>query len=177
MSKIVINPGHYPDLDPGAIGPTGLQEVDVAMAVAAKLKALLAAAGHEVYMIQENDLADIVSQANQTGADLFVSIHCNGYSDSSACGTETWCYMDSQESYELAQEIQTELIDATELLNRGVKLSGGLYVIKHTVMPAVLVELAFITNPAEEVLLNDVDYQQTAAAAIAGGIEEYLAGN
>jgi len=62
MSRIIINPGHYPGLDPGAIGPTGLQEADIAKTVAAKLETILDAGGHEVHVAQENDLSEIVSR-------------------------------------------------------------------------------------------------------------------
>lgn len=174
--KIVLNPGHHVTLDPGAIGLAGTHEADIAMAVAEKVEEILTAAGQSVYLVQANDLDEITDQANATGAEVFVSVHCNGFSDPAARGTETWCYLDSVKGYDLAQAIQAELVNATGLLNRGVKLSQGLYVLKHTAMPAALVELAFITNPAEESLLNEVEYQQTAAQAIAAGIRKYFGG-
>ncbi|EGO63486.1 N-acetylmuramoyl-L-alanine amidase family protein [Acetonema longum] len=174
--KVFINPGHAPDgnPDPGAVGPSGLQESDVAAAVGRMVANILDGAGYDTFCYQSDSLQDICGQANSWGADLFISIHCNGHDDPAAHGTETWCHLDSQRGYDLAQSIQIELVNATGLINRGVKLSVGLYVLKYTNMPAALVELAFITHSAEEALLGTEAYQDAAARAIASGIEKYL---
>lgn len=174
MAIIAVNPGHYPALDSGAVGPAGLREADVAMAVAQQLSQRLTGIGHLVSFISANELESIAAQANAAAADGFVSIHCNGAVRSAARGTETWAYAGSIESKRLAERIQAELVIELGLVNRGVKLSNGLYVLRHTAMPAVLVELAFITNPEEEMLLGSVSTQESAAAAIARAVDKWL---
>lgn len=174
MAKIAVNPGHYPALDSGAVGPAGLREADVAMAVAKQLSERLTELGHIVCFISLNELERIAAQANAAAADGFVSIHCNGAVRSEAAGTETWAYAGSVESERLAGLIQAELVSELGLVNRGVKLSNGLYVLKHTAMPAVLVELAFITNPGEEALLGSAPIRERAAAAIARAVDRWL---
>lgn len=175
MAVIALNPGHYPGLDPGAVGPTGLEEAEVAMAVAKIAELALQETGHSVVLISENELDIIVDDANLVEADVFVSIHCNAAESGQAQGTETWCYEYSERGYHLAQELQRELVDALQRPNRGVRLSSSFYVLKYTLMPAVLAELAFISNAEEEKLLADPAFQEQAGLAIARGIEAYLA--
>ena len=174
MAVIALNPGHYPGLDPGAVGPTGLEEAAVVMAVAKIAELALQENGHSVVFISENELDIIADDANLVEADVFVSIHCNASASSQAQGTETWCYEYSKRGYHLAQEIQRELVDALQRPNRGVRLSSALYFLKYTLMPAVLAEIAFISNPEEEKLLADPSFQEQAGMAIARGIEAYL---
>lgn len=175
MAVIALNPGHFPGLDPGAVGPGGLEEADVAMAVVKKAESVLQTKGHSVVLISENELDCITDDANAVEADVFVSIHCNAAESREAHGTETWYYEYSEQGYRLAQELQRELVDALQRANRGVKSSGGLYVLKHTFMPSALAELAFISNSEEEALLADSTFQLKAAQAIAQAIEAWLA--
>lgn len=174
MAVIALNPGHFPDLDPGAVGPTGLEEATVAMAVAQIAQSALQEKGHSVVLVSANELDIIVDDANLVEADAFISIHCNAADSLEAAGTETWCYAYSQQGYRLAQELQRELVDALQRPNRGVKYSAGLYVLKYTYMPAALVELAFISNPEEEKLLADILFQEHAGEAIARAVEAWL---
>ncbi len=90
MYKIFINPGHAPGgiPDPGAVGPSGLKESDVAADVAAIASGYLIAAGCEVMIYQSDSLQDICDTGNDWGADLVVSIHCNSFSAS----TTAWRY-------------------------------------------------------------------------------------
>lgn len=174
MAVIALNPGHYPGLDPGSVGPTGLEEATVTMAVAKIAESVLQGNGHSVVFISENELDIIADDANLVEADVFVSVHCNAADSMAAQGTETWCYEYSEQGYRLAQEIQRELVDALQRPNRGIRYSAGLYVLKYTFMPAVLAELAFISNPEEERLLADPLCQEQAGLAIARGIEAWL---
>ena len=107
------------------------------------------------------------------GAQLFVSIHCNAFSNPSAGGMESYYYEPSADGARLAQLLNEELEKAGGLLNRGVK-TANFYVIKHTNVPASLVELGFITNNWEEQLLNSEDYQNKLAAAIVRAIARYF---
>lgn len=174
MAVIALNPGHYPGVDPGSSGPSGLDEATVAMAVARIAESVLRENGHSVVFISEKELDGIVDDANLVEADAFISVHCNAAADATVQGTECWCYEYSDQGYRLAQEIQRELVDGLQRPNRGIRYSGSLYVLKHTFMPAVLARLAFISNPEEEQLLADPVWQERAGTAIARGIEAWL---
>ena len=110
--------------------------------------------------------------ANDWDADIFVSIHCNSAEAEEACGTETFAYaLDGGEGEKLATCIQDQIIDALNTVDRGVKANPKLLVLKYTGMPAVLVELGFISNVGDEELL--ATRQDDFARAIARGITDY----
>jgi N-acetylmuramoyl-L-alanine amidase len=92
MIKVFINPGHAPGgyPDPGAAGPSGLRESDVAADVAAQVVNYLNCAGCQAIAYQSDSLQDICNQANNWDADLIVSIHCNSVSSAAATGMEIW---------------------------------------------------------------------------------------
>jgi N-acetylmuramoyl-L-alanine amidase len=122
--------------------------------------------------------------ANKGNADIFVSIHINANDNPSIGGTSTYIYPGSgsssetlrrQESYRLAQAIQDELVDSLGLRDIGVK-EANFAVLRTSNMPAVLVELAFISNEAEEKLINTDSFKNKAAQAIVDGIVKYFAG-
>ncbi len=169
--KICINGGHYPGKDPGAIGEY-LQESDVAKQLMQSVARYLRAVGYDVFEVQENELYEITDASNAWGADLFVSIHCNAAANQSARGTETYCY-GAREGESLAYCIQRQIVNSIGTVDRGVKYSKGLYVLKHTDCPAVLVETAFISNSDDEALLRD--RQDDIARAIARGVSDYFA--
>ena len=170
--KIAVNAGHCPGLDSGACGRYS-QEAQITRSVGHALCYELEAKGYTPVFIQENELSDITDIANDNECDLFISIHCNAY-NGFAHGTETWCYEYGDESYQLAEYVQEELVNLLNTVDRGIKTreNGGLYVINHTEMPAILVELAFIDNPAEEDLLSENIPEM--AQAICKGICKYI---
>jgi N-acetylmuramoyl-L-alanine amidase len=170
--KICINAGHCPGLDSGAVG-TFLQEADVVKNIAEIVCRDLQAVGYEVLFVQENELADIINASNTFCADLFVSIHCNAAASTEAQGTETFCYNSGGAGESIAFGIQRQIINSLGTVDRGVKYSTELYVIKHTDCPAVLVETAFVSNVADEQLLENrqVDF----AHAISRGVTDYFA--
>jgi len=182
--KIFIDPGHNGrGIDPGAVGPSGLLEADVTLAVAKLVNAKLQAIGIETKMYRNGDIpyyggnssSDLKQRcnvANNWGANYFISIHCNSAS-STARGTETFCYKFGGNGEKLARCIQDRLIHAVGLTNRGVK-EGNFAVIRDTSMPAVLVELAFISNPTEEQILASARWQEIMATAIVEGIKDHL---
>jgi N-acetylmuramoyl-L-alanine amidase len=182
--RIFIDAGHNGrGIDPGAVGPSGLLEANVALAVARLVNTKLQGIGIETKMYRDGnipfyggssntDLRHRCNVANSWGADYFVSIHCNSASPA-AHGTETYCYKFGGNGEKLARCIQDRLIHAVGLTNRGVK-EGNFAVIRDTSMPAVLVELAFISNSAEEKLLADERWQDIFAKAIAEGILDFL---
>ena len=176
--KVFLNPGHAPNghPDPGAVNEeTGLRESDVALAVGKSAASYLNAAGVETELLQSDSLEEICEAANTSDANIFVSIHCNAAEAEEANGTETWACAGSYRGGMLANCIQRELVDALGTTDRGVKIAtpgvNGLYVLTNTDMPAVLIELAFITNPSdEEILAHD---QDALARAVARGITDY----
>lgn len=177
--NVFINPGHAPNgnPDPGAVnGNTGLRECDVALAVGDLVGHYLKAAGVGVTNVFQCDsLEEICDQANASGADLFISIHCNSAEAASATGTETWACAGSSAGHALAACIQNQIVDALGTVDRGVKTAtpgvNGLYVLTNTDAPAVLVELAFISNDDDEQLLEEK--QDDFARAIARGVTDY----
>ncbi|WP_370854430.1 N-acetylmuramoyl-L-alanine amidase [Megasphaera sp.] len=176
--RVFLNPGHAPggEPDPGAVNnATGLRECDVAISVGKSAASYLNAAGVETELLQSASLEEICEAANASDADIFVSIHCNAAEAEEANGTETWSCAGSYRGSMLADCIQNQLVDALDTTDRGVKIAtpgvNGLYVLTNTDMPAVLVELAFISNPGdEEILANN---QDDLARAVARGITDY----
>ena len=176
---IVIDPGHGGS-DFGAIGFSGLREKVVNISVAQQLVALLNQAGANVFMTRSGDQSVSHQQrmdlANSSNADLFVSIHANAFTNPESNGTEShYCAENDYSSANrfLAHQLQRELVSVLNLRNRGVK-SSNFYVLKNTEMPAALVELAFISNQAEEAILGNAQSQADCAGALFRGIEAYL---
>lgn len=176
--KVFLNPGHAPDGRPDAGASnktTGLRECDVALAVGNLAEKYLNAAGVATDLLQDNSLAKICQRANASNADVFVSIHCNGAENPMAKGTETWACAGSFRGSMLADCIQRQIVEALNMTDRGVKIAtpgiNGLYVLTNTDMPAVLVELGFITNTWDEQKLRKT--QDAFARAIARGVTDY----
>lgn len=168
--KIFVNPGHggLPH-DPGAIGPAGNKECDVNLKIAKAAAERLKEAGHKVVLYQQHrKLADVAVKANKSKADLFVSIHCNAAANKDARGTETWYYTGCPHGRAAAEAIQRETVQALGSRDRGVKTSRSLYVLRKTTMPAVLVEVGFISNAAEEkeIITKAAQIGQAIAAGI-----------
>ena len=172
FNRIVIDAGHG-GKDPGAVG-NGLYEKVVALSIANKVKELLKEEGFEVLMTREADmfvtLEDRALMSNDWSADLFVSIHANGYADAAASGVETFYYQGSSKGKQVAKSIQEQLVLSTGNKNRGV-FSADFYVLKYTSMPSVLVETGFVSNEKDASLLKTEDYQGKAAKAIVDGIK------
>ncbi|MDD4346980.1 MAG: N-acetylmuramoyl-L-alanine amidase [Desulfitobacteriaceae bacterium] len=184
---IVVDAGHGGKAT-GAIGYSGTYEKDNNLAVALFLADMLRSAGGNALLTRSNDtlpggtgaamteLEARVNIANKAKADLFVSIHNDGFTDSTVGGTSTF-YSSANPVYVqsriFAQAVQTELVKQLGFNDRKVK-DNAFYVIRHTTMPAILVELGFITNPEEEKLLGSPDFQEKAAGAIFQGILNYL---
>lgn len=168
---IVIDPGHG-GKDPGAVA-FGRNEKDIALNISKKINANLKTLGFKTVMTRTTDvyitLADRYTIANNNNASLFVSVHLNSASSSSANGIET-LYKNSKA---FASGIQNELISATGATNRGVKQRTDLAVLNGTKMPASLVEVGFISHSAESAKLDTNSYQDTLANSIAKGIAKY----
>ena len=182
---ITIAPGHGGS-DSGAVGPNGYTEKEGAFAISQKVASILNQSGAKVVMTRDsdvdvygpnasarNELQARVDVGNNANSDIFVSVHCNAFVNPAANGTQTFYYGSSYQGQRLAQSIQEKMIEANGLRDRGIS-TCNFYVVKHSYMPAVLIETAFITNYDEEALLSDDEWQTTMAKAIAEGINEYF---
>lgn len=172
--KICIDPGHSGTYEPGACA-AGYSEAAVTMAVSNLVKSYLEDEGHTVVLTRVGDIEDDGLQfradiANKAGADIFVCIHCNSASNTSAVGTESYIFDSScKESETLAMCIDEHITQALKTRNRGIK-TANFCVLRETNMPAVLVELAFISNDTERAKLVSPESQKDFATAIKAGI-------
>ena len=185
---ITIDAGHGGN-DSGAIGPTGVTEKSVTLNIALRLQKLLEDEGATVYMTRTTDTevspkgakaSDIeelqarCDVANKNQSDIFVSIHNDSFTNGAAKGTTGYYYAKgSAKSRTLADDIRKAVIDELGTESRGTQ-SCNFYVVKHTDMPATLVEVAFISNPSEEKILASDEGAQKAAQGIADGIADYF---
>lgn len=184
MAKIFIDPGHNPTgADTGATG-FGLKEQDISVLIGVKVRDMLVNSGHTVKMSRESvgqstpnlsvnaSLADRYNAANSWGADIFVSIHCNA-SNGQGHGTETYYCSGSTQGAKLAQCVQDSLIKHVGRTNRGVKIAN-FAVIRHTNMPAILVETAFIDNQSDNATLATDTGRYAYALGISEGVCNYF---
>jgi len=175
---VVIDPGHGGP-DPGAIGIGGIRETDVVLEVSKIVKNLLSEKGVNVKLTRRNevdlDLPPRVSFANNSDADIFVSIHANASRGKrkDINGLETFYYRGWRGRL-LAKKIQKQILRVSPgSPDRGVK-QGRFFVIKNTRMPAVLVEIGFLTGRLDARRLEKTTHRKRLAYAIAKGILEYL---
>lgn len=184
MASITIDPGHGGN-DSGAVGPTGLREADVTLAVGLLVAAHLGTVGIDVVMTRrtaavswsqataDDDLQARCDIANNAKTDMFLSIHCNSFTDPTAHGSESYCYALGGQGQVLAGDVLTEVVTEIGTTNRGVK-AANYEVLRNTNMPAALIETAFISNALEEKLLADPGTQAKIATAITEGICAYF---
>ena len=175
--KICIDPGHG-GYDPGAVNHNvGVTEKSLSLKIAGLLGDELVSRGYDVFFTRELDqfipLGFRTKIANNEKADLFISIHLNAAADPTAQGIETWYYEGSRESERLAAIVQRELKDQFLAKNRGIKSTRGFYVLKHTAMPAILVETGFITNDHDVAYLVNKVRQKEIATAISNAVDEF----
>lgn len=186
--RIAIDPGHGGS-DSGAIGPTGIMEKSVTMRVSRELKRLLEAEGAQVVLTRTGDTevsekgaaATSVEElqarcdvANKANADIFLSIHADAFTNREVKGTTAYYYeKGTKQSRLLADSVRTALIDSIGTVDRGTQ-TCNFYVVKHTDMPAILVEISFISNPDEEKMMNSETGVKKIARGIADGIADYF---
>lgn len=181
---ILIDPGHG-GWDPGKVGDRDTLEKDINLQISKKLQAYLEQGGSYVMMTRAEDEALSSTKtwdmnlrkalANSSKADLFISIHQNSFPQSSVKGAQVFYYNESNRSKELAQYIQKELRDFVDSSNKfEAKSNTNYYVLKQTVMPAVIVECGFLTNPSQKANLENDNYQEKIAWAIYMGIVRYF---
>lgn len=164
--RICIDSGHnYSKYDTGAVG-NGLREQDVTFKIADKLKSLLVKSGIGITMTRANltdnvgvnakdSINERVRIANNTKCDLFISLHCNSYTDKSANGTETLICGFGGQAEKLAKKVNQSIVSKLGTYDRGVKARTDLGVLRDTQMPAILIETAFISNQNDAKLLKE----------------------
>ena len=148
-------------------------EKNVTLDICSKLKIMLEGQGCQVVMIREDDTRlskeERAAKANESGADLLVSIH-GGYSeDTGALGAVSYYKTESSQSQYLAETVQAALVKESGASDGGA-LEGSFHIISETEMPAVLVEVGYLSNAEEAGKLADDSYQNDLAKGIAKGI-------
>ena len=175
--NICIDPGHSGTCEPGACA-AGCREADVNMGISQVIAKMLIKRGHTVTLTRTGEVDDDgltwrAELASKVGADFFVSIHCNSYTNEKAHGTETWYFKGSEAGQALAHCIQSCLVAAVGTVDRGAKATEALTVLRATECPAVLVELAFISNKDEREQLTDLLLRRRFAVGVVAGIEAW----
>lgn len=187
---ILIDPGHGgPD---GGAGDQKTQEKDIALSISLKLRDFLQEQGALVIMTRETDkdLADSdtrgysrrkiedlkkrLKMINHTDIDLFVSIHLNAIPSSRWSGAQTFFASQHQENERIAKFIQDELRKNLKNTTRKAKPLNQVYILKNAKKPGALVEVGFLSNPAEKANLKKESYQDKVAASIYKGVIRYF---
>ncbi len=176
--RIVIDPGHGGD-DPGTIGIDGTREKDIVLPISLDVAEILRKQDIDVVMTRDTDnfisLEGRTDLANDINAALFVSIHANAINLSrpDVNGLETYYY---QSGRRLAELIHWSVFNGVEIQDRGIR-RARFYVLRHSTMPAVLVEVGFLTGAEDAARLKDPNHRQRMAESIARGIVEYIKQN
>ncbi len=170
---------HIGRLD-GAIGPSGLREKDVNLSVALKIQSILTGAGHQVFITRTSDedmsLVERTDLLNAAKVDIAASIHANSFTQPEPNYMSVFIQAPGGEAETLAGKIQPRVVESTSWPDGGVRVSN-LHMTRETKMPAVVVEMGFISNPGQEKQLADPGFRQKLAEAVADGILDYAGRN
>ncbi len=181
--RIYIDQGHNPKNPNAGAEGNGLREQDLVYPIGIELAALLNAnPDFEARLSRPTSTTQIgtsnstslrlrVADANAWGADYFISLHTNASESSQATGIEGFAFNRPSVAFDFGTDILQSLSAATGLRNRGMQARTNLYVLRKTAMPAVLIELGFITNPSDAFLMRD--NPELFARGIYNGILEY----
>lgn len=182
--KIFIDQGHNPmNPNAGAEG-FGLREQDITYDIGIRLAELLRGDPNFEVRLSRNTPTEQLGTSNSTslaarvnsaigwGANYFISLHTNASVNPSVSGTEGYAYSMNSEGYWLGEEIIDSISDFTGLENKGMFIRPSLYVLRRTPMPAVLIEMGYITNENDAFLLSQ--RPQVFADAIYEGILSYF---
>ena len=184
MPKVYIDQGHNPrNPNAGAEG-NGLREQDITYEIGSILASLLNSNPNYEARLSRNSpteqlgtsnassLAARVRDANEWGADIFLSLHTNAYTNPSASGVEAFAYRVNSDGFRLGEDVAEQLSLITGLENRGTFARPSLYVLRRTQMPAALIEMGYITNPGDAALMSE--QPDLFALGIYNGIMEYF---
>ena len=166
---------------------TGVREFELTLDIGLQLRDALLEKGYEVLMIRETHDVNIsnavrAQMANEANADVFVRLHANGSESSSATGVITMCQTASNpyngdlysKSRELSEKILEAYVEETGLANRGIQETNTMSGINWCNVPVTILEMGFMTNPHEDELMQDEDFQKKMVSGIVKGIEAYL---
>jgi len=178
--KICIDPGHGGE-DSGAVGPGGLKESEAALDISRYVRRGLLDQGEDVIVTRDADnfvsLPGRCDYANEENADLFISIHCNAFTNPKAHGYEVWTSRGVTDADRVAELLFGSIGAAFPKLKARMDLTdgdsdfeAGFAVLVGTSMPAVLIETAFISNLIEERWLGDVGWKMRMAGAIVSAL-------
>ena len=187
---VVIDAGHgIPDN--GACSENGIYENEINLKIAKKLKSLLKRNKVNVIMTRNNmhslsnsktnnkrdDLRKRVEIRDNSDADIFISIHLNHFNESKYYGAQVFYSPDNEKSMLLAKNIQSKLIELADPTNtRNIKSGSGIYILKDSKIPAVLVECGFLSNANEAEKLATDEYQDKIAWSVYTGLCKYMEG-
>lgn len=187
---IVLDPGHG-GMDGGAVSKSGILEKDISLAISEQLRDYLQEAGALVLMTREEDrdlagndttkirqrkvedLKQRVEIVNDSGADLFVSIHMNAIPSPKWFGAQTFYNRTIPENEELAKFVQDQVRANLENTTRKAKPIHNVFLLKHAKIPGILFEAGFLSNPGEADQLQTKEYQEKIAASIYQGIMRF----
>ncbi|MDD3413213.1 MAG: N-acetylmuramoyl-L-alanine amidase [Lachnospiraceae bacterium] len=166
---------------------SGLREFELTLAVGMKLKQELISRGYEVVMIRESNDVNISNAgraeiANASGAEAFIRIHANGANDSSVSGAlsmapsaaNPYCSTIAASSQLLSKKVIDAFCAKTGAKNRGVSITDSMSGINWCQIPVTIVEMGFMTNPTEDLLMATEDYQKSMVIGMADGIDQYF---
>lgn len=188
---VVIDAGHG-GFDAGA-SDNGVQEKDINLDVALRLKEYIEQGGGVAVLTRDedvstadpsrsgtsakqSDLSERKKLADTSGADIFVSIHMNKFPQAQYKGAQVFYSPEPEGGKRLGEEIQQSLKDVLQDGNERVakKIDGGVFILKNTAIPSVIVECGFLSNPQEAELLQQEGYRQKLAWAVYMGITRYF---
>lgn len=189
---IVIDPGHG-GVDPGAVSKNGIKEDEINLKIALNLKRLIEQSGGVVIMTRETDKGLYTSKSNtlrqmktedlhnrkqlieDSGSQVFISIHLNSFIRPSYYGAQTFYKKGSKDSEHFALIIQKELKNILDKENnRQPQYRDDVFLLNEVTIPSVLVECGFLSNSKEEQLLIDETYQEKIAWSIYIGVMNYF---
>ena len=187
---IVIDPGHGGE-DGGAVSITNLPESGYNLEIALRLQDMFHLLGYQTRMIRSedssiytkgdtlaqkktSDLMERVRIANETEGALLLSIHQNHFPDSQYAGAQVF-FAQTEGSEDLAKQIQNSFITSVNPgSKRQVKKAEKVYLMTHIQCPGVLIECGFLSNPQEERMLRDPEYQKKLVSVIAATTDAFL---
>lgn len=163
--------------DSGALGKN-TKESDIVLKIGLILKEILEKSNEKIITTRENNTYYTLSQrfnkANKENCDYFISLHMNSSTNTSAKGTETWVYNLNSKISTLGKNLTSNLSKNLNTPNRGVKESKKFSVLKNTKMPAIIIEIDFISNQEIEDLCKKEDYLQKVAQTIASTLLNFI---
>ncbi|MDU6114982.1 MAG: N-acetylmuramoyl-L-alanine amidase [Paeniclostridium sordellii] len=164
--------------DPGALGSNNTKESNTVLKIGMLVKSKLEKHSEKVITTRESDtfysLEYRTNKANKNSCDYFISIHMNSSTNKTAKGSETWVYDSNSKIYNLAKNLSSNLSTNLKTPNRGVKESKKFSVLKNSKMPALIIEIDFISNPEVESLCSNDSYIKNVADTIASTLLSFV---